>query len=79
MRVPGLSVQHLQGCLKNNDACKFVRDFVIEPLNNPGGVRGAPPRVAEGVGWGRSPPTDRDKPSCSNPSFVYPSFKTALN
>ena len=40
-------------------------DFLIEPLKNPGGGRGG------GVRRVQPPPTDRDKPSCLNPSVLY--------
>ena len=53
------------GLFKNKDACPLFWYLFIEPLNNPGGVRGgaaAPPRVAGGGGGDAAPPqTDRYK------------------
>ena len=54
--------------LKKQGGMPDCSGLFIEPLNNPGGVRGgagAPPRVAGGVRGGRSPP-QRTEPNLKN-------------
>ena len=59
----------------------FFLDFFIEPLSNPGGVRGAPPRFAGGArGGGQPSPTDPTETNLVSKILVFYIlvFKTAF-